>query len=235
LVDFGPNDDTHGHATTKSDSQLNYWNNWSDTPGGAAINAGEHLGNLLTNDEQPSGIDLVVTGGFTAGGIRQGGLLDPSPDQLGDFAIESVTEDFFLADEGNAPGGFMLRGLDPARRYELGFFASRRSGNSRTTRFTVVGAATSTADLQTSGRDIGSDGVYDGNDSQVARMSQIAPDRFGQLYIDVAPDSGAGTAYINAFELRVVPEPHSVGLAAWAGLAMAAAARNRRRYANRHV
>ena len=56
------------------------------------IVGGESLGNLVTTQGETTGIDLVITGIFTAAGIRDGGLLTPDADRLGEFAIRSGTQ-----------------------------------------------------------------------------------------------------------------------------------------------
>ncbi|MEM7683027.1 MAG: GDSL-type esterase/lipase family protein, partial [Planctomycetota bacterium] len=47
LFDFGPSNPTDGDPTTSPDVRGNHWNNWHPATGEVAINAGEHIGNLV--------------------------------------------------------------------------------------------------------------------------------------------------------------------------------------------
>ena len=213
FFDFGPSNPDDGNPTIGVDAFGNTWNNWHPAEGGVAVNAGEHLGNLVDQNNTPTGIDLTITGGFSTNGIQNGGLLAPAPAQLGELAVPTATQDYFFstADDlvggGNddVPGGFMLSGLDPALVYDFRFFGSRTSGGTtRVTRYEVTGANGGLTTLATTGTNIGADGVYDGNDNEIAEIAGIRPDAFGQVFVDLTLVQG-GFAYINAMELRVVP------------------------------
>ena len=210
LFDFGPSNPEDGDPTPSPDANGNHWNNWHPAEGNEAINAGEHIGNLVDTTGRNTGIELVITGGFLSNGKVNGGLLNPDPANLGDLAIATATQDyfFFTADDlvggGNddVPGGFMLTGLDPNRVYEIGLFGTRSSTQTRVTEFEVVGDNAATVQLQTSGSNIGSDGAYDGNDDTVIRVSGIRPNSFGEVFIDGTLVNG-DFAYIGLLELRV--------------------------------
>ena len=205
LFDFGPNNRNQGEHTLGPDANGNTWNNWHAANGGIPINAGEHIGNLVDTTNRPTGIDLTITGGFAARGIRHGGLRAPEQALLGDFAIATATEDYFSANSNG--GSFMLDGLNPNFTYNFRFFGSQNTTITQLTRYTVVGANRKEATLQISGADIGNDGIYDGNDSEITTISGIRPDEFGQIFIDLSGVT-ASSAYLNAMEIRVsVPEP----------------------------
>lgn len=211
LFDFGPSNAEDGDPTASPDANGNHWNNWHAAEGNEAINAGEHIGGLVDTAGRNTGIGIDITGGFLSNGKVNGGLLNPSVANLGDLAVATATQDyfFFTADglvgggSDDVPGGFMLTGLDPARAYELGFFGSRVSSQTRVTDFAVFGANSGTATLQTSGVDLGSDGVYDGNDSTVARVTGIRPTEFGEIFVDATLVQG-DFAYLALLELKVV-------------------------------
>lgn len=231
LFDFGPSNPEDGDATLGTDSNGLVWNNWHEAEGNVAVNAGERLTNLVGSDGVATGINLTITGGFATNGKLQGGLLAPSEALLGDLAVATATQDYFFSSAdglqggGNddRPGGFMLDGLDPDLTYNFRFFGSRNTTQIRETEYLVTGANSSSDTLQTSGQNIGANGVYDGNESRVAEVFGIRPDRFGQVFIDVTLVQGS-FAYLNAMEVTVaVPEPATSGLcsavlvlAAWA-------------------
>ncbi|MES2571888.1 MAG: GDSL-type esterase/lipase family protein [Verrucomicrobiota bacterium] len=220
LFDFGPSDGTNGDQTAASDSNGNWWNNWHATNGGGGITSGEHLANLVKSNGAATGIRMTITGGFLCNGkSAAGGLFNPNPALLGELALETATEDFFYSsadDKSNAtsddvPGGFMLAGLNPALSYEFRFFGSRNHTETRVTEYAVHGANQKTAILKTSGTGIGHAGG-NANDDDVAIVSGVRPDAFGQVFVDLTLLQGS-FAYLNAME--VVVSNSSAGLSSW--------------------
>lgn len=216
LFDFGPSNPDEGEPTTSPDLHGNHWNNWHEAEGGDAVNAGEHIGNLVDARGRPTGIELTITGGFRTNGKRHGGLSSPETGLLGDLAVSSATVDYFYCTADDVPGGgnedagggFMLGGLDPNLTYDLYLFGSRNAAETRITEYLVIGASRKTALLRTCGNNIGADGAYDGNDDQVAMASGVRPDRFGQVFVDMTVASGR-YAYLNAMRIVVAPAPRT--------------------------
>ncbi|MBN2448721.1 MAG: hypothetical protein JXO22_18485 [Phycisphaerae bacterium] len=210
LFDFGPSNFADGEHTYSPDANGHHWNNWHAAEGGVAINAGEHLANLVDTAGAATGINLTITGGFLSNGKLNGGLLSPSSSLLGDIAIASATEDYFYCSadglqgggDDDVPGGFMLDGLDPDLAYDFRFFGSRASTETRITQYDVIGANSATTTLRTSGNNIGHDGVYDGNDNTRASIAGVRPDAFGQIFVDLTLLQGS-FAYINVMEVTV--------------------------------
>ncbi len=224
LFDFGPNSQGAEH-TLGPDANGNIWNNWHPLARGGVINAGEHLGNLIDTTGATTGIDLTITGGFEA--KISGGLSEPDGELLGDLAVENATKDYFLssADDrqgrgsDDVPGGFMLDGFDPQLAYDFQFFGSRRTSSTWVTEYLVTGANSKATTLQTSGSDIGADGEYDANDDEIALISGIRPDPFGQIFVDLTLVQGR-FAFLNAMRVSVsVPEPSTAGFAFVAAVA----------------
>jgi lysophospholipase L1-like esterase len=222
--DFGPSDRTNGLPTANPDVNGHYWNNWTGVAGGININAGEHVGNLVNAAGIPTGIDLTITAGFQSNGFQNGGLRNPSAVLLGDFAVDSVTGDYFFSTadgiqgggDDDMGGGFMLDGLNPNLLYEFQFFGSRNDAQTRITEYRITGANDQSVLLQTSGNNIGVDGAYDGNDDEIAIVSGVQPDQFGQVFIDLTLKQGS-FAYISAMKVTaisaIVPEPSAALLA----------------------
>ncbi len=221
LFDFGPSNSEDGDQTIGPDGNGNIWNNWHPAEGGVAVNAGEHIGNLVDTAGAPTGIDLTITGGFLTNGKLNGGLTSPNPSLLDDLAVETATVDYFFSSADNiggggnddVPGGFMLDGLDPNLAYNFRFFGSRTTGATRVTEYLVTGANSQAATLQTSGTGSGSVANPTGNDDGFAVVEGIRPDEFGQIFVDLTLIQGA-FAYVNAMEVTVaVPEPGSASTA----------------------
>ncbi|MCB9760597.1 MAG: hypothetical protein H6739_12215 [Alphaproteobacteria bacterium] len=203
LVDLGPSNAEDGLRPESPDAFGQQWNTWHDLQGSAQVLPGESLGDLRTTEGAASGIDLVITGGFRANGLRNGGLTSPDAGRLGELAVAGATADYFYTDGPDSPGALALTGLDPARSYRLRLFASRDWGSEdRVTAYVVNGAERHTASLQVSGADIGSDGSYDGNDHAVVTLEGLRPDAWGQLFIDVGVERGT-YAYLSLLELMV--------------------------------
>lgn len=213
LFDFGPSDGANGDPTDL-DANGNRWNNWFNVAGGATILPGEHKANLVTSTGRDSGTRITMTAQFIANGKLNGGLLNPDPARLGDFGVPSVTADYFYSTgndindgtDDDTAGGFMIDGLDPTLAYDFRIFASRDSTETRVTEYLLTGANSVRTTLTTSGNNIGSNGIYDGNDSTIALLEGVRPDRFGQVWFDQTLIRGA-FAYIGAMEITAVPEP----------------------------
>jgi lysophospholipase L1-like esterase len=201
LFDLGPDDVVNGEPTASPDPNGNHWNNWHTVGGGAEILAGEHIGALATTGGDATSIDLVITSQWASNGILNGGLLNPSAALLGHFAVATATEDYFFTDNSISPAGFQLTGLSPGLSYDLRFFATRETSETRITRYTVVGETERAKLLQTSGVGIGS-GSYNGNDDTIVEFRRVVPDAFGQIFVEVERAAGA-FAYLGLLELVV--------------------------------
>jgi hypothetical protein len=234
LVDFGPNNDVDGRATSNPDSNGNHWNSWRPVLGytnnGPYVTAGMSTNNLITTANVATEISLVVTANFTgANGILNGGLHAPDgPDSglLGNFAIETATEDYFF--DSYQGGAIKVTGLDPKYFYNFRFFGTREwSSATRETRYSVRGDnGTFTADLVTSGSNIGNNGTYDGNDDTIATVAGVAPTRTGEIYIDIS-DLQGGYSYIGIMEItrgHAVPTLTEWGMIILAALVLFAGA-----------
>ncbi len=209
LFDFGPSDGDDGAVTKGPDHHGNVWNNWHDgSAGNVGILPGEHRGRLVSTKGDETGIGLTITGQFKASGLRKGGLRHPQATLLGDLAVGSATGDFFFstADDkrggGNddTNGGFMLNGLDPNLAYTFAFFGSCNATQTQITEYRMIGKGEHVVTLQISGNNIGSDGASDANDNELARVVNVQPDPFGQVFVDLTLSQG-DFACVNAMQV----------------------------------
>lgn len=205
LVDFGPDGTSNPAPTASPDTNGNTWNNF--IPGSAY--------DLFETGGIDTGINLFARSGVAAN--NPGGLTAPSAALLGDLAIATATQDYIFTSGTTIE--LVLDGLDPAKTYDLDLFATRATSGTRVTNYDVIGGdGLVTQQLQTSGTDIGSDGMYDGNDDTLASFTGIRADTNGEILINVDVASG-GFAYLGAARITVVPTPATCSLVALGGLA----------------
>tara|TARA_B100000609_G_scaffold199645_1_gene205404 strand:+ start:1809 stop:3569 length:1761 start_codon:yes stop_codon:yes gene_type:complete len=200
LIDFGPGDTDDGNPTKSPDSYNRYWNNWHKVNGGAGLLPGETLA-LHTTTNQKTPWRVTLAGAMTTNGIKNGGLLAPKTSLLGKYAIATATQDFFYA--GAAGSGLVVTGLDPSKTYTLTLFGSRDWGSeTRVTRYEVSGAKTTSASLTTSGKGIGANGTYSGNEKSLAVVKSVKPDQWGKLHIELVTEKGS-FSYLSLLSLEV--------------------------------
>ena len=179
-VDFGPNDITNGNITVSPDTNGNYWNNVIDgVVGGDTVY-------FVDNANNPTGAYFTVTSHFATNGILNGGLLDPDPSLLGEFAIATATQDYFFEVSSAA---FKISGFDDTRPYTFYFFGTRNSTEVRITEYKVEGTTTSTVSLQTSGPDLGGPG-YNGNNSTIVNSTPVMPQN-GEINVTITTLAGS--------------------------------------------
>lgn len=192
LIDFGPNDTTNGNITISPDSNGNYWNNifnpFATTP--------PTMFSLINSTNISVAYQLEVTNQLASNGILNGGLLMPDDLLLGDYAINTVTEDYFFTDTS---GSITFSSLNTDRGYRFKIFGSRNTTESRESRYDIEGFNSTNGILQTSGTDIGGNG-YHGNNSNLYISDIIFPDCNGEIKITITKHSNA-FAYINFLEL----------------------------------
>ena len=196
-IDFGPNDGTQGNETANPDSAGNYWNNVSANGG---VVPGLSLSSLLTVGNLPTAIKVTMGNGWNANGINNGGLLDPSSALLGEYAIDTVTQDYFYTYGGNA-GSLEVSGLDPQVLYQLRIFGTRNTIEYRETTYSITGSGAAVAQaLQTSGGGVSEDGLSGGNDNTFLEFNDIQPDVMGRLQVE-AVVTGGSYAYLGFMEI----------------------------------
>jgi hypothetical protein len=159
------------------------------------------IANLIDSDGNPTGVSLTVTDLFWPGS-NQNGTTSPS----GDAAIfhpQATRDNLFgntviFGDFTEPTAAVTLEGLStsPGVTYTFTFFGSRLSvSDNRETAFGVVGANSGVAYLNASN-----------NVSQVATVSDIAPDAKGRIVVNLSPGPNNNNAnrfyYLGA--MRVV-------------------------------
>lgn len=188
LVDFGSDSSQNGRSVSGPDARGNCWNNPSS-----------YQNNLVDVSGKPTGIGLYFMGNFGAnGGADNGGLRNPDPALLGDFAVETATIDYYYCTPLDPGIGdtmrFKLTGLGKSKTYTLRFFASRAAGDTRVTTYTVKGGGDPVSTkLTTSGAG--------GNSNQVAVLSGLKAAPSGEIVIMVTAAPGS-FGYISALAIE---------------------------------
>lgn len=185
LIDFGRED----HLTPTVDGVS--WNNF--TAGGQSAPVG-----LVDRDNRATGAVLTAVVPFTganASGTR-------AVRGLGGRYPETALRDSLYANVKRFGGGEKVRpvlrvdGLDPARRYELVFFASRTgAGDNRTAVYTVEGAAREVVELDAAD-----------NVERVAVTAPLRPAADGSVTISITPAAANNNeyhfTYLGVLEIR---------------------------------
>lgn len=195
FIDFGLNS-TNGDTTVNPDANGNYWNNFYNSTAGT---------NIALVDEDSTITNMVATLiiSFGQNGVSGGGLQSPNASFLNDLAVESATEDYFFVSGATGTDVIEFSGLNQGNRYIFTMFGTRNTASTRISEYTLTGENTSVKTLQTSGENIGSNGIYDGNDNMVAISDTMIADSDGKIFFDLEVASG-GFAYIGAMKIDVI-------------------------------
>ena len=195
-IDVGSNDHINGFSTPSPDSIGHYWNNLTNATLNASIK-------LINSSNLSTAYSLTVTSQMLTNGISNGGLLNPIPANLGDFAIVTATEDYFYT---TSSGRLKLSGLDVGKGYRFYLFGSRSQADpARFTTYTLTGNNSFSGSLQTSGTNLGGL-AYNGNNSSILKSGLINPTSGGEITLDISVLTG-GFAYINAIRIEEMSGP----------------------------
>jgi len=197
LFDFGSSS-TPTASGPSPDDPANFWNNVTD---GIGKTVGGRLSDLVTADNVPTGISLVILSRFN--GANTNGTLASEqfpPDATRD-SLFGNTETF--SGLGNVLPSFKLTGLDPLLTYQFTFYASRMgASDNRQTLYTVTGANSRFATLNPAG-----------NIDNFVVLSVIAPTAEGEITISLAPGAANNNSYHFTYlgAMRMQPTPPTNG------------------------
>ena len=214
LVDFGTSNSFRGASVDNPDHRGNYWNGF--TPG-------TFLANLTNSANLATAVDLGFT---TAVGTDSyngpaGVTSDPptpselaatrfDADALGDLGATNAVFDFFVAVPGTTVK-FTLSELNPAKRYTLTFFGSRKyptgeSGLDTNTVSTRYAVTTSNGTvLASTALNAGSLDAH--NSNRVATLADLVPDEANQLFVEFSGLTSSNSGYLNALQVEIQDPP----------------------------
>ncbi len=198
-IDFGKSDGTNGNITEK-DANGNFWNNAVKTASGT-----EYA--LVNSFNQPLDYKMCLTSSFLSNGIKNGGLLAPDAELLGDFAVNTATQDYFFIEENNGAekGGIDFKNLNPEKAYKFYVFGSRTDDKDRTGLLTFTGTNSYQGTHQMGGLNIAkgdvTGSVKNQNNSTIFVSEAIYPAADGTIHFELARYAGR-FAHINAMKIE---------------------------------
>lgn len=198
--DFGSQVDARGSLTINPDANNHYWNNIANNDGNyAAVNT---VYSPLVNSENTSTtFELTLNSRFSTNGQSGGGgLLEPQAELLNDFAVASVTEDYFYIESGENNSSFTFSNLDTEKAYKFYAFGSRSNTQTRTAYYTMSGLNLYQGELQTSGTNCGGEGINQ-NIQNICESELIYPDGDGNIKFTVSRKNGDYIA-LNALKVE---------------------------------
>ena len=197
LIDIGFTDaQAAGSETVSPDANGNTWNNFGQ---------GQFIGDLLDVNGDSTNIGFGATTALPIG--SNGGLTNPDPVFLGDFAVVEATQDYAFANANDANAttiAFELSGLNAQLSYNFRFFGSRTASEVRETQYTATGGnGAQSASLVTGGPNIGSDGASFGNDNIIVSIDGVTPQANGTILVEFTPVQ-SDFAYLNVLEVEAI-------------------------------
>lgn len=198
--DFGSQVDGRGSLTVDPDANNHYWNNIANNDGNyAAVNT---VYSPLVNSENTSTtFELTLNSRFSTNGKSGGGgLLEPQAELLNDFAVASVTEDYFYIESGENNSSFTFSNLDTEKAYKFYAFGSRSNTQTRTAYYTMSGLNLYQGELQTSGTNCGGEDINQ-NIQNICESALIYPDGDGNIKFTVSRKNGDYIA-LNALKVE---------------------------------
>jgi len=170
--------------------------NWNNVAVANAADATGIILGLIDSNGISTGVTLTVDDAFDT--VNTAGTTTPDPSIP--FPSTASADSFFgetVVFNGTTEptGGFTLTGLNPAKYYSFSIFASRNTVNdNRETRYTLVGATTLIADLNTSN-----------NTVNTAEIVNIQPKANGEIVFTAQPgpnnNNSSGFYYLGAIEM----------------------------------
>lgn len=200
--DFGSITANQGSKTEGPDVNNNYWNNITNNVAGNKYAAINTVYSPLVNSENTSTtFELTLNSRFSTNGQSGGGgLLEPQAELLNDFAVASVTEDYFYIESGENNSSFTFSNLDTEKAYKFYAFGSRSNTQTRTAYYTMSGLNLYQGELQTSGTNCGGEGINQ-NIQNICESELIYPDGDGNIKFTVSRKNGDYIA-LNALKVE---------------------------------
>ena len=209
LVDFGTGASYRGAGVSNPEPNGNYWNGYHSA-----------LANMIDISNRTTGIGMVFTTPYAvdsyngpAGAVTNdppsaaeiaGTVFDAAA--LGDLGATNAVFDYFATTNAGGTMKFTLGNLNPARRYNLSFFGSRKypegeQAGSPDSRTTVYAATDSNGAVQASVRL--AVGVYaEHNSNRVATLAALQPDTASQIYIEIRGLTASNAGYLNCLKIE---------------------------------
>lgn len=204
FIDFGETaNDSRGHQTTGADKNGNYWNNFSS--GQASSNEIPAKSITLVNTEKTrTKVKMTSSATMYTNGVTNGGLNNPTDENLGELAIQTATEDYIWIDNNNKYT-LTFSGLDKEKCYRFSVFGSRSTneGDRRFSEYQFSGQTSFFTGVATSGQYCGG-ANYHGNVRNIAESDYLYPDADGVITFTVnrTQTPASGFAHFNLIRIE---------------------------------
>ena len=209
LVDFGTGASYRGAGVSNPEPNGNYWNGYHAA-----------LASMIDISNRTTGIGMAFTTPYAVDSYNgPAGAVTNNPPSgaeiadtvfdaaaLGDLGATNAVFDYFATTNAGGTMKFTLNNLNPARRYNLALFGSRKypegeQADDMNSRTTLYAATDSNGAVQASARlAVGVFGNH--NSNAVARLSALQPDTASQIYIEVRGLTASNTGYLNCLKLE---------------------------------
>lgn len=200
LVDFGNAASFRGVGVTNPDSNGNHWN---------SVAPGSYWSNMVDTTGSTTEIDLGFSttvgtdsyngpAGATSNPVTPAEIAATNIDaaSMGKLGIKEAAIDFVTGTDVV----FEIAGLDPAKKFNLHFFGSRRFPANTTTVYTVYQDSLLTTELGQASLIVGNGA--NNNPGSVAEISELTPSAGGALYVKFTGSLG-DTGSLNALAIEV--------------------------------
>ncbi len=196
LVDFGSSSTPTATGAVPNDP-ANAWNNVTEVIGASVM--GELL-DMVNTQGSPTGVGIQIVRPFSAGGPNSSGTLASTvfPQNATRDSLYGNTEVWGGAT--NVSPSFKLIGLDPARVYNITFYASRTGASDvRETGYTVAGAASLYVTLDAAN-----------NVDKTVAVVGVVPGAAGEITVSMEPTANNNNTnhfiYLGAMVVEEIPE-----------------------------
>jgi hypothetical protein len=222
LIDFGNNIPSfRGIPVPNPDPNGNTWN---------SLQPGLFYTNLVDTSNSATTIDFGFSTGVGTDSYNgpAGAVSFPAPTPaeiaatdidaaaLGNLGVIEAAFDYANSPSPGSPARFEIQQLDPAKTYNLTFYASQKFAADSATLFSVYSDNTYTTlvgSVSLNHQDPGSPWLH--NRDKVATISGLAPQTSNILYVQFQ-GAGGNTGFLNSMQITAVPEPATMALVALA-------------------
>ncbi len=221
LIDFGNDSSFRGVGQSGPDSNGNYWNSvWSGSFYAGLVDFQNNATTINFGFSAAPGTDSFNgPAGNTSGITTNPAILNNT--QIDADALGYLGGSLAAAFDYYVNSTFQIQGLNLSSTYNITFFGSHKFNVNDVTRYTIYDDSSFTNALSFADLTVGVGSAH--NSNLVVTISGVSPQSNGIIYVGFAGAGGAGSGYLNAMQIEVVPEPVAALLLLFGGAILVAA------------